>query len=152
MLLNPDCVIEPTTIETVLAAIEEHPRAGMAGCLLTNPDGGEQAGCRRMLPTPGRAFVRAFGLRQLSGKLKTWVGRSGPGDFVLAGEPLPPGPAEVEAISGAFMLVRRRAIDVVGLLDEDYFLHCEDLDWCHRFREAGYPILFVPNAKALHEK
>ena len=55
-------------------------------------------------------------------------------DFVLTREPLPAGPVGVEAISGAFMLVRRSAIDEVGPMDEAYFLHCEDLDWCMRFR------------------
>jgi GT2 family glycosyltransferase len=58
----------------------------------------------------------------------------------------------VEAISGAFMLVRREAIARVGLLDEGYFLHCEDLDWCLRFRQAGYKILFVSDVKATHDK
>jgi GT2 family glycosyltransferase len=58
----------------------------------------------------------------------------------------------VEAISGAFMLVRRRAMEDVGPMDEDYFLHCEDLDWFVRFRKAGWPIYLVPDASAVHYK
>jgi GT2 family glycosyltransferase len=145
LLLNPDCSVEPDTLRTVRRALDEHPEAGLAGCLLRNPDGSEQAGCRRLLPTPGRAFVRAFGLSRL-GKA------AGVSDFVLAGQPLPERPVEVEAISGAFMMVRREALARVGLLDEGYFLHCEDLDWCQRFRIAGFQVLFVPGAVAVHVK
>jgi GT2 family glycosyltransferase len=67
-------------------------------------------------------------------------------------EPLPPEPITVEAISGAFMLVRRGAIRRVGALDEGYFLHFEDLDWCRRFRDSGFSILFVPNVEVIHHK
>jgi GT2 family glycosyltransferase len=57
---------------------------------------------------------------------------------------------EVEAISGACMLVHRRAMAAVGPWDEGYFLHCEDLDWCMRFRQKGYRIMFVPDARIMH--
>jgi len=147
LLLNPDCVVGPETIGRVRAALAADPGAGMAGGLLLNEDGSEQAGCRRSVPTPGRAFMRAFGLS----RLLRGAGREG-GDFVLAGRPLPDGPAEVEAISGAFMMVRRDALDAVGALDEAYFMHCEDLDWCMRFRESGRRVLFVPGATAVHFK
>ncbi len=150
LFLNPDCLIEPDTIARMRAVMEAHPEAGMAGCLIRNPDGSEQAGCRRESPTPGKAFVRAFGVGR-------WTGRSGVGasvarDFVRAGDPLPPGPVPVDAISGAFMFVRRNALETVGPLDEGYFLHCEDLDWCERFRRAGYTVLFVPDVAIVHDK
>ena len=58
----------------------------------------------------------------------------------------------MEAISGAFMLVRRGALEAIGALDEGYFLHCEDLDWCMRFREAGQQVLFVPDVAVVHHK
>src|SRR5581483_2132205 len=64
----------------------------------------------------------------------------------------PAGPTEVEAISGACMMVRRAAATAVGPLDEHYFLHFEDLDWCMRFRLAGWTTLFVPAAKVVHQK
>jgi GT2 family glycosyltransferase len=145
LLLNPDCSVEPETIAVVRRALDAAPDAGMAGCLVRNPDGSEQAGCRRLLPTPGRAFLRAFGLTHL-------LGRERVRDFVLAGEPLPDRPVEVEAISGAFMMVKRQTLAKVGLLDEGYFLHCEDLDWCQRYRSAGFKVLFVPGAVAVHVK
>ena len=59
-------------------------------------------------------------------------------------------PIEVEANSGACMLVKREAMVDVGLWDEGYFLHCEDLDWCMRFRQKGWKILFVPDARISH--
>jgi GT2 family glycosyltransferase len=147
LLLNPDCVLSPDALAQARAALEAHPGAGMAGGLLLNEDGSEQEGCRRSVPRPGRAFLRAFGIARLLRR----AGREG-GDFVLSSQPLPPGPIEVDAISGAFMLVSRAALDRVGLLDEAYFLHCEDLDWCMRFRLAGLAVLFVPSARALHYK
>jgi GT2 family glycosyltransferase len=145
LLLNPDCLVAPDTVARMRAVMDAHPEAGMAGPLILNPDGSEQAGCRRAVPTPWRSLVRTLGL-----------GRLFPGrrfdDFVLAGLPLPAAPTPVEAISGAFMLVRRRALEEVGALDEGYFLHCEDIDWCMRFRQAGHQVLFVPDVAVVHHK
>ncbi len=147
LLLNPDCIVYPNTLPRVLAALETYPGAAMAGCLIRNPDGTEQAGCRRAVPTPWRAFVRTLHLN------KVFANHPRFRSFVLVGTPLPKKPIFQEAISGAFMLVRRAAVEeIVGPLDEGYFLHCDDLDWCMRFRQAGLQILFVPDAEAIHYK
>ena len=146
LLLNPDCIIKPDTLEQMLDVMDSHPDAGMAGCLIRNPDGSEQPGCRRAVPTPWRTFVRVLHLNKLfpdNPRFRT---------FLLHQEPLPSAPVTVEAISGAFMLVRREAIEQVGLLDSNYFMHCEDIDWCMRFRQAGWNILFAPNTDVLHYK
>ena len=71
-------------------------------------------------------------------------------DFNLHQQPLPDAPISVEAISGACMLVKPEAVASVGLWDDEYFLHCEDLDWCMRFVRAGWDILFVPSAPITH--
>lgn len=152
LLLNPDCVVEAGTLERVVAALEADPEAGMAGCLLLGLDGREQAGCRRAAPTPRTALLRAFGLLRPVAAVCRALGWVAPADFVLNERPLPEAPLAVDAISGAFMLVRSDALASVGLLDEGFFLHGEDLDWCLRFREAGYRVLFVPGARAVHEK
>jgi hypothetical protein len=110
-------------------------------------DGIEQGGGRRAVPTPWRSFVRAFGLARLS---RRWPKLFN--DFHLHRQPLPPGPIPVEAISGACMLLKREAIDDFGLMDEGYFLHCEDLDLCMRARAHGWQILFVPDAPIVHHK
>jgi GT2 family glycosyltransferase len=147
LFLNPDCLMGPETLAHMSRAMEGHPEAGMAGCLILNPDGTEQAGCRRSVPTPRKAFMRAFGFSRFSA-----TGEGLLGDYLSQNQPLPDAPVEVEAISGAFMYVRRAALQQVGPLDEGYFMHCEDLDWCMRFRRAGWRILFVPGVSVVHDK
>jgi len=146
LFLNPDCVLAADALGGMIQALVSYPRSGMVGGFLCNPDGTEQPGGRRVFPTPKRAFLRAFGLSRLSKFLPASFS-----DFLLHEQPLPREPMVVEAISGACMLVRREAIESVGLWDEGYFLHCEDLDWCMRFRQAGWDVLYVPGAKVSHQ-
>lgn len=146
LLLNPDCVIRPNTLPAILEEVASRPEVGMAGCLIRNPDGTEQAGCRRSVPTPWRTFVRVLHLNRFFPHYPKFEG------FVLSRQVLPKEAVFLEAISGAFMLVRHEGLKQVGLLDENYFLHCEDLDWCMRFRQAGWKILFVPSVEAVHYK
>lgn len=145
LFLNPDCTLEAGALGRLIEVLENAPDVGMVGGLLCNLDGSEQPGGRRVFPTPRRAFMRAFGLSRFASIFPRLFS-----DFLLHQQPLPSAPIEVEAISGACMLVRREAVDDVGLWDEGYFLHCEDLDWCMRFRQKGWKILFVPGAKITH--
>ena len=145
LFLNPDCFLKPTAVANLLGELQADLTVGMVGGLLMNLDGSEQGGGRRAIPTPWRSFVRAFGLNRFE---KRWPKLFF--DFHLHKQDLPLHPIDVEAISGACMLVKRQAVDAVGLWDEGYFLHCEDLDWCMRFRQNGWKILFVPSAHILH--
>jgi len=145
LFLNPDTELAADAIDRMQQALRSSPEIGMVGGFLCNPDGSEQAGGRRVFPTPRRAFMRAFGLSRLSALFPSILS-----DFLLHKVPLPSIPIVVEAISGACMLVKREAIESVGLWDEDYFLHCEDLDWCMRFHQAGWRVLFVPDARVMH--
>lgn len=145
LFLNPDCVVQPGAVSILLAALQSAERVGMVGGLLVNADGTEQGGGRRAVPTPWRSFVRAFGLHRFAHRWPKLFY-----DFHLHKQALPERPSEVEAISGACMLVKRAAVEDVGLWDEGYFLHCEDLDWCMRFRQKGWQILFVPDARIVH--
>ena len=145
--LNPDCVLEPDSVKRLLQTLEAYPEAGMVGGLLVDPDGTEQGGGRRAIPTPWRSFVRAFGLSRFADRWPRLFF-----DFHLHKQPLPSEPIEVEAISGACMLVRRAAMDDVGQWDEGYFLHCEDLDFSMTLRRKGWKILFVPDARIVHDK
>lgn len=147
LFINPDCIAQPGSVERLINVLEQDPDMGMVGPLILNPDGSEQAGARRTTPTLGRALVKAFGLSRLASRFS-----GGPADFNLDRTMLPTEPSEVDAISGACMLVRRSAIEQVGLFDEGYFMHCEDLDWCMRFRLAGWRVVFVPDAVVMHEK
>jgi len=145
LFLNPDCTFSPGVLNNLLGIMEKDEQIGMVGGLLVNADGTEQAGGRRAIPTPWRSFVRAFGLSRFASRWPRLFY-----DFHLHKQPLPEHPVEVEAISGACMMVRRDVMHDVGEWDEGYFLHCEDLDWCMRFRKKGWKILFVPNAKITH--
>lgn len=145
LILNPDCILESGSVARLLTELKRQAKIGMVGGLLLNPDGTEQGGGRRAVPTPWRSFVRAFGLYRFSQRWPKLFF-----DFHQHEQPLPEGPIEVEAISGACMFVSRDAIEDVGMMDEGYFLHCEDLDWCMRFRRKGWKILFVPDVKITH--
>lgn len=147
LFLNPDCLLEQDSLRKLATCLSEQKKAGMVGGLLLNPDGSEQAGGRRLTPTPARALARVLNLSLLSRYFSSLSA-----DFNLHCQPLPRQPLEVEAISGACMLVKREAVDDVGPWDEGYFLHCEDLDWCMRFRQKGWRILFVPDARIFHAK
>lgn len=141
LVMNPDAVASPMVLQQLLGLAPYYPDAGMFGCLILNEDGSEQRGCRRLEPTPVRSLATLIGLNR-------WLGKG----VNLYKDALPEEPIKVDAISGAFMLIRREAIEKVGPMDEGYFLHCEDLDWCRRFRDAGYDILFVPQVSITHVK
>ncbi len=147
LFLNPDCVLEPGSVKQLLEVLERNPDVGMVGGLLVNPNGTEQPGGRRAIPTPWRSFVRAFGLSRFADRWPRLFL-----DFHLHEQPLPTHPIEVEAISGACMLVQRAAMQDVGHWDEGYFLHCEDLDLSMTLRDKGWKIMFVPEARIVHDK
>ncbi|WP_339728427.1 glycosyltransferase family 2 protein [uncultured Gimesia sp.] len=143
--LNPDCMIYEGTIPQLLNCLNEGESIGMVGGRLLNADGSEQRGGRRTIPTPWRTFVRVFKLSFLSKRYPQLF--SG---FDLHLQAVPERSIEVEAISGACMLIKRDTYEDVEGLDEKYFLHCEDLDWCMRFRMKGWKIMFVPDAILTH--
>lgn len=145
--LNPDCIIDAQTIPRLLDCLNHDERVGMVGGLVLNPDGTEQRGGRRSVPTPGRTLVRILKLSFLSKRFPQLFP-----DFNLHQQKLPDHPIEVDAISGACMLVKRKAFEEVNGLDEEYFLHCEDLDWCMRFHQHNWKIMFVPDALLKHDQ
>jgi GT2 family glycosyltransferase len=147
LFLNPDCRLEPGALAKLFEVLDSAADIGMVGPLLLNPDGSEQRGGRRKIPTPMAGFANGFKL--------TFLSRISPaafGDFNQHGDPIPTVATQVEAISGGAMMVKRQAIDAVGLWDEGYFLHVEDLDYCKRFAVGGWRIVFVPGARAVHVK
>lgn len=146
LYLNPDCFVNQNTIEQLIKTMDIYPRTGMVGCLVTNPDGTEQAGCRGLTPTPFRVFNQLFGLSKWFGNTPKFSG------YLLSKQPLPTEPIAVELISGSCMLVRKEAIEDVGLLDDHYFLYCEDYDWFYRFIQNKWNIIFTPQTKVMHIK
>lgn len=143
--LNPDCVVGPDSLTLLNNCLHREANCGMVGGLIINEDGTEQKGSRRDIPTPWNSLVRGFGLSWVAHRFPTIIP-----DHYLDTQPLPERPVEIPAISGSCMLVRREAVEDVGTLDEGYFLHCEDVDWCKRFGLKGWKIFFVPEAKVLH--
>ncbi len=147
VLMNPDCELRPDTLPIVLDALESHPEFGLVSCRILNEDLTLQPTCRRKFPTPWSALVRLLKLHALFPDNPKFTNF----DY---GEHIQPdeAPHRVEAISGAFMVVRKPALNDVGLLDEGYFMHCEDLDWCKRFDDSKWAVGFVPAAEVVHAK
>ncbi|HET7396338.1 MAG TPA: glycosyltransferase family 2 protein [Gammaproteobacteria bacterium] len=140
VLVNPDCLLDPGAVSELIRRANDLPEAGVVGALVVNPDGTEQRGCRRRLPTP----VSGLGESVLFRWLLT--------GFNQTGEPLPDRPVRVEAVSGAFMAIKADVFRRLRGMDEGYFLHFEDIDICARAAAAGYGVWFVPQARAVHEK
>lgn len=144
-LINPDTLVREDTFRVCLGYLRKHPEAGAAGCKILNPDGTLQLACRRSFPTPWIAFSKITGLSRLFPKSRLF------GRYNLTYLD-PDQTAEVEALSGSFMMVRRKAVDQVGFLDEDFFLYGEDLDWCYRIHEKGWKIVYLPSTQIVHYK
>ena len=145
LILNPDTKVMPETIKTMLKFMEKDEKIAVATCCVELPDGNLDRDCRRHFPTPWRAFYHFSGLSKVFRGSKIF-------DQYHMGY-LPENiEHEVDSCVGAFMLVRSSAIKKVGLFDEDFFFYGEDLDWCWRFKEAGYKIMYNPQVKIIHYK
>ena len=146
LFLNPDCRMKAGALTQMREALLMQPDAGMVGPLLVNPDGSEQRGCRRDIPTPWQIFCVALLFHKFMPDHPRFR------NFNHTARPLPAENSIVQAISGACMLVTRNAMDRVGALDRKFFLHFEDLDWCRRFDAAGFKIVFAPHAVVEHTR
>lgn len=145
LMLNPDTLVQEDTFTTMVQYLDEHPAVGMAGCKILNPDGTLQLACRRSFPTLRVALPKIFGLSRLFPRSRFF------GRYNLTYLD-PDQETSVDAISGSFMMARREAVDQVGLLDESFFMYGEDLDWCYRFKQAGWDVKYVPHTKIIHYK
>ena len=147
VLMNPDCEINAQSLPLILDAFSASPNMGLASCRILNEDGSLQATCRRRFPTPWSALVRMLQLHKVFPQNMQFANFDY-GDEVAVDS----GTHAVEAISGAFMVVKKQALEQVGVLDQAYFMHCEDLDWCKRFDLHGLDVGFVSSASVLHAK
>lgn len=145
LLLNPDTLILQNAIGNVVDFMDANPTVGICGCKVLNEDRTLQLACRRSIPTPGVAFFRLTGLSKLFPKSKltskynlTYID--------------PNGPHEVDAVSGAFLMIRRKVVDDIGFLDERFFMYGEELDWCIRAKKAGWAVMYYPDAEIIHYK
>lgn len=145
LLLNPDTELPPDALVKMLDFMAEHPDAGAAGPKLVRPDGSLDLACRRSFPTPEVAFYRLTGLSRLFPNNQRF------GEYNLTYLD-PDQVVEVDSVVGAFMLVRAEAIEQAGLMDEDFFMYGEDLDWAYRIKAAGWKIYYNPAVTVLHVK
>jgi len=144
-LVNPDTLVREDTFNVCLNYLNSHDDVGAVGCKILNPDGSLQLACRRSFPSPWVAFTKIAGLNALFPKSRLF------GRYNLTYLD-PDKAAEVEAISGSFMVVKKEAIDQAGMLDERFFMYGEDLDWCYRINSAGWKIVYLPDTEIIHYK
>lgn len=145
LLLNSDTLVRRKTIDFMISYMESHPKVGVATCAVYLENGQLDPACHRGFPTPWASLTYFLGLEKLFPQIK-WL--SG---YHLLYLPLSK-EHEIDSPSGAFYFVRRRVIDEVGLLDENFFMYGEDLDWSFRIKQAGWKIMFVPDVAITHLK
>ena len=145
LLLNPDTEVYAGTLDAALARLAVDEGIGMVGVKLITESGELDHACKRSFPTPLAALAHFTGVGRREGA-------AGALSQYRATELGDDEPGEVDAVNGAFMLCRGEAVREVGLLDEGYWLYMEDLDWCHRFWDAGWKVFYEPGAVALHVK
>jgi len=139
LLLNSDAAAPPGALGAMLRFMDEHPQAGAAGPKLVNPDGSFQASFARF-PT----LRSEFGL--LTGLARWSIGPYAPSPRPQPGETA----RRVDWVAGAALIVRREAIEQVGLMDESYFLYSEETDWCWRLWRGGWPVWYLPEVEVVH--
>ncbi|MDX9941643.1 MAG: glycosyltransferase [Bacteroidales bacterium] len=145
LLLNPDTVVEDDTLTKVVRFMDKHPDAGGLGVKMLDGQGQFLPESKRGLPTPDVAFFKIFGLAKLFPKSRTF------GKYHL-GYLDPEQTHEVEVLSGAFMLLRKEALEKTGYLDEDFFMYGEDIDLSYRITQAGYKNYYFPETRIIHYK
>ena len=128
LLLNPDTVVEEDTLRQSLAFMDAHPEAGGAGVMMHNADGTLAPESRRAIPTPWVSCLKMLGFT------KRYYMSHLPWDQ----------PSQIEVISGAFCLLRKKALDEIGLLDETFFMYGEDIDLSYRLLKGGWQNWYLP--------
>lgn len=145
LLLNPDTIIEDDTFKKIITFMDEHPDAGGLGVKMIDGKGRFLPESKRGLPTPAIAFYKIFGLSKLFPRSKVF------GQYHLSYLDKEK-THKVDVLSGAFMLLRRSALDKAGLLDETFFMYGEDIDLSYRITKAGFNNYYYPEVRIIHYK
>lgn len=145
LLLNSDTKVIGDTLQNCVAYMDKHKDIGALGCKVELSDGTLDHACKRGFPTPEASLYYFLKLnkfmknkRKYGAYTASYLGENEVG--------------EVDALTGAFMMIPRTVIDEVGMLDEEFFMYGEDIDWCYRIKEAGYKIVYYPKEKIIHYK
>lgn len=145
LALNPDTQLPPDALAAMIAYMDADETIGVAGPKLILPDGSLDLACRRSFPSPEISFYRMVGLSKLFPRSR----RFGRYNLTYLN---PDVETEVDSVVGAFMMVRREAIQRVGLFDETFFMYGEDLDWAFRIKQAGWKVMYNPRVTVRHVK
>ena len=146
LILNPDCIVEPETLARLLETMEKDKHAALAGPAVLDEQGVVQRATLRRFPDPWKSLMTSTGLWRLGKRFPVFRG------IEIDVSKLTTKTEICEAVSGACMLIRKSALEEVGYLDEDYAMHCEDLDLMFRFGQKGWHCLFVPQARCVHKQ
>lgn len=145
LILNPDSVLMPDTLIKMVKFMDENQNVAVASCRVELASGKLDRDCRRHFPTPWRAFCHFSSLEKLFRGSKIF-------DQYYIGYLPENKEHEIDSCAGAFMFIRTSAVKKVGYFDEDFFFYGEDLDWCFRFKKAGFKIVYTPITKIIHHK
>ena len=142
LVLNPDTVCHPGSLEQMAHFLDDHPQVAFVGPRVLEPDGKVYPSCRS-LPTPGALIFRN---RILSGLFPNNPYTRG---YLMGGIDHSRA-AEAGWLSGSCLMVSRGALETIGLLDERFFMYCEDMDWCRRAHDQGWQVFYEPAATITH--
>ena len=145
LLLNPDTIVREDTFIKMIEFFKSTPQAGIAGCKVLNPDGTLQLACRRSFPGPWTSFTKVIGLSTLFPKSKILARYN----LTYLNENQT---YEVDAVSGAFLMIRKDVYEKVGGFDEQFFMYGEDLDLCYRVQKSNYKVFYVHSTEIIHYK
>jgi len=145
LLINPDTIVREDTLLKMLEFFEKTPQVGIAGCKVLNPDGSLQLACRRGFPGPWTSFTKVMGLSKLFPKSRLFARYNL--TFLNENQTY-----EVDAVSGAFMMMRKEVYEKIGGFDQQFFMYGEDLDLCYRVQKSGYKVYYVHSTEIIHYK
>lgn len=145
LLLNSDTIVLENCLEECVTYMEKNKDIGVLGCKLLLENGELDHACKRGFPKPEASLFYLLKLNRIFPENKKF------GQYTM-GYLNEDEVNEVDSLTGAFMMLRREIISEVGLLDEDFFMYGEDLDWCFRIKEAGWKVVYYPKAKIIHYK
>ena len=145
LVLNPDTEVYEGALDHMIGVMQDNPQIGMSSCRLARRDGTLDHAAKRSFPTPVGALAHFLGVGRRE-NAPAWLAQyRAPelGEYEAG---------EVDAVNGAFMLVRQDAMREVGLFDPGYWIYMEDLDWCYRFHQQGWKVWYDGSVTVLHVK
>ena len=141
LLLNSDTIVWENTLENIYDYMEKHADVGACGCRVLLENGELDKACKRSFPNVKNSFIRLFHI-PVNGSDNNYNLTDLPDDEVY----------EIDCLTGAFMFIRKQALDRIGLLDETFFMYGEDIDLCYRIKQGGWKIVYYGKSKITHLK